>query len=112
MSFSNRNSADERPSMDEHNACEYLETALTVFVIGASGDLAKKKTYPSLFALYASGYLPEHVVIVGYARSAKKDDDFRKQIAPYIKPKTSEAEDKKGVNGEMTWLGKSCHAIY
>ncbi|CAH0489513.1 unnamed protein product [Peronospora farinosa] len=81
--------------MDEHNACEYLETALTVFVIGASGDLAKKKTYPSLFALYASGYLPEHVVIVGYARSTKKDADFRKQIAPYIKSKTTEAEAKK-----------------
>ncbi|CAH0475320.1 unnamed protein product [Peronospora belbahrii] len=95
MSFLSNNSDNERPSQDEHNGCEYLEMALTVFVIGASGDLAKKKTYPSLFALYASGYLPEHVVVVGYARSDKNDADFRKQIAPYIKPKTPEAEAKK-----------------
>lgn len=27
----------------------------TVVVLGASGDLAKKKTYPALFALYSKG---------------------------------------------------------
>ncbi|KAE9034020.1 Glucose-6-phosphate 1-dehydrogenase [Phytophthora rubi] len=95
MSLSASNSTESLPTVDEHNACEYLDTALTIFVIGASGDLAKKKTYPSLFALYTSGYLPEHVVIVGYARSGKSDVDFRAQIAPWIKPKTPEAEAKK-----------------
>ncbi|KAG2764753.1 Glucose-6-phosphate 1-dehydrogenase [Phytophthora cactorum] len=95
MSLSNSNSTSSLPPVDEHNACEYLDTALTVFVIGASGDLAKKKTYPSLFALYTMGYLPEHVVIVGYARSAKSETDFRAQIAPWIKPKTPEAEARK-----------------
>eukprot|EP00644_Phytophthora_capsici_P017173 jgi/Phyca11/509625/fgenesh2_kg.PHYCAscaffold_48_\ len=95
MSLSNSNSASSLPPVDEHNACEYLDTALTIFVIGASGDLAKKKTYPSLFALYTMGYLPEHVVIVGYARSPKNGADFRAQIAPWIKPKTPEAEARK-----------------
>ncbi|RLN58035.1 hypothetical protein BBP00_00007216 [Phytophthora kernoviae] len=95
MSLSNSNSNEQLPTVDEHHACEYLGTALTIFVIGASGDLAKKKTYPSLFALYVSGYLPEHVVIVGYARSPKNDVDFRAQIAPWIKPKNSEYEAKK-----------------
>ena len=28
---------------------------LSIVVMGASGDLAKKKTYPALFALYAKG---------------------------------------------------------
>ncbi|CAI5713719.1 unnamed protein product [Hyaloperonospora brassicae] len=95
MSFSDNHSDSEVPTADEHNACEYLDAALTVFVIGASGDLAKKKTYPSLFALYTSGYLPEHVVVVGFARSKKSDSDFRAQVAPYLEPKTSEAEAKK-----------------
>lgn len=32
---------------------KFLTTSgLTVVVVGASGDLAKKKTYPSLLALY------------------------------------------------------------
>ncbi|KAG7380466.1 glucose-6-phosphate 1-dehydrogenase [Phytophthora boehmeriae] len=96
MSLSNSNSNEQlRTVGGEHNGCEYLDTALTIFVIGASGDLAKKKTYPSLFALYSSGYLPEHVVIVGYARSSKSEKDFRAQIEPWIKPKTPEDEPKK-----------------
>lgn len=28
---------------------------LSIVVMGASGDLAKKKTYPALFALYSKG---------------------------------------------------------
>lgn len=43
------------------------------------------QTYPSLFDLYSHGYLPEHVVIVGYARSGKTDEDLREQLRPYIK---------------------------
>ncbi|TMW56879.1 hypothetical protein Poli38472_006889 [Pythium oligandrum] len=70
---------------DERNSCEFLDHGLTIFVIGASGDLAKKKTYPSLFALYLAGYLPEHAVIVGYARSSKSDEEFREHLDSYLK---------------------------
>lgn len=38
-------------------------------VLGASGDLAKKKTYPALFALHCSELMPEAAHIIGYARS-------------------------------------------
>ncbi|CAJ1007668.1 Glucose-6-phosphate dehydrogenase, NAD binding domain [Leishmania naiffi] len=50
--------------------------ALTIIVIGASGDLAKKKTFPALFQLYCDGFLPPEVNIVGYART--KVDDVEK----------------------------------
>ncbi|KAK6039723.1 glucose-6-phosphate dehydrogenase, NAD binding domain protein [Cooperia oncophora] len=41
-----------------------------VFVIfGASGDLAKKKIYPTLWWLYRDSLLPLNITIVGYARS-------------------------------------------
>lgn len=88
-SMSKQNSGMEHHT-DERLACEYIQHSLTVFVIGASGDLAKKKTYPSLFDLYVAGYLPEHVIIVGYARSQKNEDDFRKQLAPFIKVKNDD----------------------
>jgi hypothetical protein len=42
------------PGIEE---CDYLPDAVTIFVVGASGDLAKKKTYPSLFELHRSGFL-------------------------------------------------------
>ncbi len=41
-----------------------------VFVVmGASGDLAKKKIYPTLWFLHRDGLIPEDTIFVGYARS-------------------------------------------
>ena len=34
-------------------------TTVSITVVGASGDLAKKKIFPALFALYYEGCLPE-----------------------------------------------------
>lgn len=59
-------------------------TCVSIFVIGASGDLARKKTYPSLFELHVNGLLPSQTTIVGYARSSISDADFRHQLAPYL----------------------------
>lgn len=35
------------------------ETTVSITVVGASGDLAKKKIFPALFALYYEGCLPK-----------------------------------------------------
>lgn len=59
--------------------------ALSIVVLGASGDLARKKTYPALFALYAKGFAPQHVQVVGYARSPLTDEALREQIRPHLK---------------------------
>lgn len=56
------------------------EVMLSIVVVGGSGDLAKKKIFPALFALYYQGLLPKHVQIVGYARSEASDDEFRDKI--------------------------------
>jgi hypothetical protein len=56
------------------------EIMLTIVVVGGSGDLAKKKIFPALFALYYQGLLPAHIQIVGYARSKASDDEFRQKI--------------------------------
>lgn len=54
-------------------------------VLGASGDLAKKKTYPALFGLYRNGFLPENTRIIGYARTKMSHEDYIKRITQYIK---------------------------
>eukprot|EP01062_Namystynia_karyoxenos_P029910 TRINITY_DN22390_c0_g1_i1.p1 TRINITY_DN22390_c0_g1~~TRINITY_DN22390_c0_g1_i1.p1 ORF type:complete len:562 (+),score=197.14 TRINITY_DN22390_c0_g1_i1:98-1687(+) len=74
---------------------------LSVTVLGASGDLAKKKTYPALFDLFANGFLPKHVVVMGYARSAKSDEDFRASIRPFL----VKGQDEKVVD---TFLNNHC----
>lgn len=52
---------------------EQKSRALTVVVLGASGDLAKKKTFPALFQLFCDGLLPPQINIVGYARTKQAD---------------------------------------
>jgi hypothetical protein len=61
-----------------------LKQTLSIVVVGASGDLAKKKTYPSLLNLFEDNLLPEHTVIWGYARSAKSHKELRDHLYPHL----------------------------
>ncbi|XP_073286841.1 glucose-6-phosphate 1-dehydrogenase, cytoplasmic isoform-like isoform X1 [Primulina huaijiensis] len=66
---------------------------LSIIVLGASGDLAKKKTFPALFNLYRQGFLSSNEVhIFGYARSKMVDDDLRDRIRGYL-PQGKEGTD-------------------
>lgn len=60
---------------------ETANSALSVVVLGASGDLAWKKTFPALFALHCHGLLPSHAVIAGFARSEMDEKKFREKIS-------------------------------
>ncbi|KAK3413071.1 hypothetical protein EUGRSUZ_I01691 [Eucalyptus grandis] len=58
---------------------------LSIIVLGASGDLAKKKTFPALFNLYRQGFLPaEEVHIFGYARTKISDEELRNRIRGFL----------------------------
>jgi len=62
----------------------WYKEGLIVVVVGASGDLAKKKTYPSLLDLYVSNLLPRDTIIWGYARSRKTHESLRSDLKPYL----------------------------
>lgn len=54
----------ESPSMPQTHSSKFLvesgeEPSLCIAVIGATGELARRKIFPALFALYYSGFLPE-----------------------------------------------------
>ncbi|VVA90388.1 unnamed protein product [Arabis nemorensis] len=55
--------------------------SLCIAVVGATGELARGKIFPALFALYYSGYLPEDVGIFGFSRKNLTDEDLRSIIA-------------------------------
>ncbi|KAL0697504.1 hypothetical protein Bca4012_053626 [Brassica carinata] len=55
--------------------------SLCIAVVGATGELARGKIFPALFALYYSGYLPEDVGMFGYSRKNLTDEDLRSIIA-------------------------------
>ncbi|CAO3651593.1 unnamed protein product [Cunninghamella echinulata] len=73
-----------------------LNGTVTIVVLGASGDLAKKKTYPALFGLYKNGFLPINTHIVGYARTQMTHQQYIDRVTQYIKVPTD--EDKELLN--------------
>lgn len=66
-------------------------------VLGASGDLAKKKTFPALFGLYKNKYLAPKTHIVGYARTKMDQATFEGHVSKFIKIKTE--GDKVALKG-------------
>lgn len=67
---------------------------VSIVVFGASGDLAKKKTFPALFGLYREGQLPPHVNIIGYARSKLDIEELRDRIKQNLKLDDEKASSK------------------
>lgn len=59
-------------------------------VMGASGDLAKKKILPTLWWLYRDDLLPKNMRFVGYARSNITIPQLREKTEPYMKIQDSE----------------------
>ena len=49
----------------------------TIVIMGASGDLTRRKLVPALFNLRCKGRLPQEVRILGFSRTPYSDDGFR-----------------------------------
>jgi glucose-6-phosphate 1-dehydrogenase len=47
-----------------------------VVIFGATGDLAQKMLYPSLYFLDAEGHLPEDLIVGGYSHTELSEADF------------------------------------
>jgi len=54
--------------------------ACILVIFGATGDLARRKLYPALYALYRDGVLPDRFAVVGVARREKTAEGFRRDI--------------------------------
>lgn len=67
----------------EHVTRDAPPCVITIF--GATGDLNHRKLIPALFDLEALKLLPENVVILGYGRSKRDEDEFRKSLAKSVK---------------------------
>jgi glucose-6-phosphate 1-dehydrogenase len=56
-----------------------VEPAVIV-ILGASGDLTRRKLIPALHSLGCEGFLPPHVHVIGIARTPFADAEFRDQL--------------------------------
>ncbi|KAK0574047.1 hypothetical protein LWI29_017555 [Acer saccharum] len=81
------------------------ESTVSITVVGASGDLAKKKIFPALFALYYEGCLPEHFTICGYARSKMTDAELRNMVSRTL---TCRIDKRENCDEKMEQFLKRC----
>ncbi len=82
---------------------------LSVVVVGASGDLAKRKIFPALFALYCQGFLPTELTITGFARSHLSQEAFRARIREHLTCRYTPGE--KDCARKMETFLSRCHYV-
>src|SRR5436305_10819898 len=56
----------------------------TMVIFGATGDLTKRKLFPALYNLAASGLLPDELAVVGMGRTEVSTEDFRAKLKDEI----------------------------
>ena len=66
----------------------------TLVIMGASGDLAKRKLVPALFSLFCQETLPRGFLIVGAGRTEFSNQDFRKKMKIAVGKKASDDPSK------------------
>lgn len=81
------------------------ESTVSITVVGASGDLAKKKIFPALFALYYEGCLPKHFTVFGYARSKMTDAELRNMVSKTL---TCRIDKRENCGEKMDEFLKRC----
>lgn len=77
-----------------------------IVIVGASGDLCKRKLIPALFALYSQDLLPEEFTLFGFARSEMDDAGFRERITEFIECRYVEGD--KTCGDKMALFLKRC----
>ena len=108
----NNNNAKPNQTRKLHNkiatpSLKY-DSITSICVFGASGDLAKRKIFPALFALYVDGSLPLNFAVYGFARTRMTHEEFREIITSTL---TCRVDTKSSVDcsREIDFFLKRCY---
>ncbi|RCW63007.1 glucose-6-phosphate dehydrogenase [Saliterribacillus persicus] len=55
-----------------------------IVIFGATGDLANRKLYPSIYRLYRNGKLSDNFAVIGVARRPLTNEDFQNNVKKSI----------------------------
>jgi glucose-6-phosphate 1-dehydrogenase len=69
----------------------FMSQSLTIIIFGASGDLSKKKTFPSVYDLFERQLIPENSIICGFGRKEMSDEE----LCDFIRPNLKSAHEHK-----------------
>lgn len=86
-----------------------ISQPLTLFLIGATGDLAKKKILKALYTLHVESLLPTRFTVVGNARAALSREEFQALVKEVVVPSDEQkwqefAESIFYVSGDVSEL--------
>lgn len=77
-----------------------------IVVFGASGDLAGRKLFPSLFQLYADGLMADDFFVIGCGRTEYSDAEFRDRVKAAIK-----SSEDSPAGGKLETFAGSCFYV-
>ncbi|MGM0943309.1 MAG: glucose-6-phosphate dehydrogenase [Bacillota bacterium] len=66
---------------------------VVIVIFGATGDLSKRKLFPSIYRLYQNGKIGEDFAVVGLARRPWTNEVFRENVRDSIQNASLNAED-------------------
>ncbi|XP_019710623.1 glucose-6-phosphate 1-dehydrogenase, chloroplastic isoform X2 [Elaeis guineensis] len=98
-------SAEESVEKRSKDGSKQNGSTVSITVVGASGDLAKKKIFPALFALFYEDCLPKHFTVFGYARSKLTDEELRNMISKTL---TCRIDKRENCNDKMEQFLQRC----
>lgn len=64
-----------------------IQQPLTLFLIGATGDLAKKKILKALFTLHQDGLMPDRFTLIANSRKPFSRTEFQTFVREVVQPK-------------------------
>jgi glucose-6-phosphate 1-dehydrogenase len=80
----------------------------TVIIMGAMGDLTRRKLMPAIYQLAKEGLLPEDFAVLGAAREGGTDESFREAMHEAL----SKSDEIKGVDDFVwEWLRPRLHYV-
>ena len=72
----------------------HLKTPSIFVILGATGDLANKKIFPSLWRLFKDDLLPNRCFILAFAKTAFSREEFRNYIKENLKEKVEDYSEE------------------
>jgi len=80
--------------------------AFDIVIFGGTGDLALRKLLPALFHRYADGQIPAGSRVIGVARDALSDAEYRSRVRPAIEKDAGwSAESKLAADEFVDFVG-------
>lgn len=87
---------------------ERRASPFAMVILGAHGDLTKRKLIPALYALYLEDLLPKDFAILGSSRTKMTDDEFRGVMKDSVQKYASDLNFQEDSWGEFA---KSLHYL-